>query len=317
MKKPNYKFQYRNPKQIRNNKFEIQNMKTKMMLFVLAFTLVVPTSAFGASLLFSPSDVSTTLGSKFSVKLLIDTEGEKVNAIEGVINVPDGLKVFDILHGSSLLTFWVERPNFRGGKIYFSGVTPGGFFGPYDLSSGTFRGPGELLTLVIKSEDQGEQIMDIESITVLLNDGSGTQTISRTSNFTYNYSDQEVEFVETKDNTLPDDFTPEIIQDELFDNKYVLIFSTRDGQSGISHFEIKEGKRDWVVAESPYIIKDQILRTSLMVKAIDNAGNVRIVEVVEGEVGKSLLRYGNISIIIIILIFVLLVLWISKRQKRR
>jgi hypothetical protein len=72
----------------------------------------------------------------------------------------------------------------------------------------------------------------------------------------------------------------------LFGGKYVLIFNTIDRESGISHFEVAEQKlkfcfpsekEKWERAESPYLIKDQSLKSIIKVKAVDKVGNERIV----------------------------------------
>ncbi|MCK9351673.1 MAG: hypothetical protein M0P76_02710, partial [Candidatus Pacebacteria bacterium] len=64
-----------------------------------------------------------------------------------------------------------------------------------------------------------------------------------------------------------------------------------DKQSGIGRYEVMETnpwkfgflpstdkETSWVPAESPYILKDQNLRSKILVKAIDKIGNERIVE---------------------------------------
>jgi len=72
----------------------------------------------------------------------------------------------------------------------------------------------------------------------------------------------------------------------LFGEKYVLIFNTTDKESGISHFEVAEQKmkfcvptekEKWERAKSPYLIKDQSLKSIIKVKAVDKAGNKRVI----------------------------------------
>ena len=81
------------------------------------------------------------------------------------------------------------------------------------------------------------------------------------------------------DSTLPEDFQPEIGQDfSIFEGKYFLSFATTDKTSGINYFEIKEGKKEWKKALSPYLLEDQELKSVIQVKAVDKAGNERIAQ---------------------------------------
>ena len=90
------------------------------------------------------------------------------------------------------------------------------------------------------------------------------------------------------DSTAPEDFQPEIAKDpSLFNNKYFLSFATEDKSSGIAYYEVleedKKGnyfgtkvKADWKRAESPYVLRDQNLKSKISVKAVDNAGNEKM-----------------------------------------
>lgn len=93
------------------------------------------------------------------------------------------------------------------------------------------------------------------------------------------------------DTMLPEEFEPEIAEIE---GKNYLAFATVDSMSGVDHYEIieadergylrgftqKEIKEDWKVGESPYLLEDQDLRSKILVKAVDKAGNERVAEIV-------------------------------------
>ena len=90
------------------------------------------------------------------------------------------------------------------------------------------------------------------------------------------------------DTLAPEEFTPKIGQDKaVFEGKYFLRFATRDGLSGTDHFEVMEIKdpehKTWKVAESPYILEDQALNSIIKVRAVDKAGNERVVEIIPPE----------------------------------
>ena len=81
------------------------------------------------------------------------------------------------------------------------------------------------------------------------------------------------------DVTPPEEFTLEISQEPtVFEGKYFLSFATTDKTSGIDHYEVREGKGDWKIAESSYLLEDQSLKSIIRVKAVDGAGNERIAE---------------------------------------
>ena len=58
-----------------------------------------------------------------------------------------------------------------------------------------------------------------------------------------------------------------------------MAFSTTDPQSGIDHYEILEGSDTvWHNATSPYRLTDQSLSSNIYIRAVDGAGNFRVVE---------------------------------------
>ena len=88
----------------------------------------------------------------------------------------------------------------------------------------------------------------------------------------------------------------------IFEGKYFLVFATQDKGSGISHYEAVEFRSrnlefkkllnkalqfitnskfqildSYKTAESPYVLRDQKLRSYIYVKAVDKNGNERII----------------------------------------
>jgi len=87
------------------------------------------------------------------------------------------------------------------------------------------------------------------------------------------------------DTQPPEEFKPETGKSpSVFEGKYFLSFATKDSGSGIDHYEILEigdgGEEVWKIGESPYLLKDQTLQSTIRVKAIDKAGNERIAEII-------------------------------------
>jgi len=61
--------------------------------------------------------------------------------------------------------------------------------------------------------------------------------------------------------------------DSMFDGNYFLTFSTTDKTSGIARYDVVEGLSPQEDTTSPYVLKDQTLKQSLVVRAFDKAGN--------------------------------------------
>ena len=91
------------------------------------------------------------------------------------------------------------------------------------------------------------------------------------------------------DTTPPDDFAITVAHDaNTFDGKFFIVFSTVDKQSGVHHYEVMEDdparlgfvygksvKSEWKTVTSPYLLADQTLESRVVVRAIDNAGNIQ------------------------------------------
>jgi hypothetical protein len=217
---------------------------------------------------------------------MLDTEGEIINALEGEILFPEELlELVEIRDGDSIINLWVERPSIElTGKVIFSGIIPTGFTGvlsPYYEG----YGPGKIFSLIFVSKKEGQGTVVLENGKVLLHDGLGTPANVKISNFQFSISKDVpgFEFEISKDIELPEPFLPEITEDQnIFDGKWFLVFVTQDKGSGIDHYEVQESRREkiengkWITAESPYVLKDQKLKSWIYVKAVDKAGNERV-----------------------------------------
>jgi len=157
----------------------------------------------------------------------------------------------------------------------------------------------------------------LDSSQVLLNDGLGTpaELITKEAIFTIFPEKREVSEDQWRKELEKDDIPPEsfeiiISQDPfLFEGKYFIVFQTQDKQTGIDYYEVKEGKRDWQRAESPYLLEDQSLKSIIKVKAVDKAGNERMAEITPPYkvTWKDIIPW-----IILVIIFGLVIWWLSK-----
>ena len=264
-------------------------LKNNLCLFVFLSVLIcvsIPVGARALVLYLEPAQGEYQLGDTFSVQVMIDTEEECINTVQGEIDFSkDILETVNFTTGNSILTIWLEKPkiNQNLGKISFVGGIPGGYCGPLPGE------PGELdllLKIFFKTKKEGMANLRLsEESQVLLNDGFGTPAKLTLKAASYEVEprkdrakDEWQEELE-KDDIPPESFEIEINQTpEIFEGKYFIIFSTTDKQTGIDYYEVKEGKKDWKRVESPYLLEDQSLQSIIKVKAIDKAGNERMAE---------------------------------------
>ena len=257
---------------------KIRNYKLKIVIpaFVIFFLLSVVNSSDAAELFFDAKTKEVGVNQQFQIDLILNTEGESVNAIEGEIVFPASTLEFqEIRDGASFISFWVKRPFFNGNSVIFSGILPGGYKG----------GQGYLFSLVFRARKLGEATIDAENTRVLRNDPTGSPALVRISSLKLQIKEQSSvpEFIIPEDRESPEPFTPQIAKDpNVFNGKWFLVFATQDKGSGIDHYEVQENRKQkienrmWVEAESPYVLKDQKLRSYIYVKSIDKKGNERI-----------------------------------------
>ena len=236
------------------------------------------------------------------LNLFLDSPVEPVNALAGEINLPPGFKLERIQTGNSLVSFWVDSPVLTDEKIIFSGIIPGGYQ----------ETAGPVFSLVFSATPSDRiQSLKVSKAQVLLHDGLGTKTAVETPEVTW--QPFAADGISVDDKISPEEFEPLIASDpSLFDGRHFLVFQTQDKQSGMDHFEIKEGDGAWQTATSPYLISHQNLDKRIQIKAVDLAGNER--SMIAFSPPWSPADYAFWSIIILVLI---LCLFVCKKLFRR
>ena len=289
-------------------------------IFVFCFVLfsVLPFGARAAILYFKPDSGKYYQDETFSVQVMIDTEEDCINTVKGEIDFSkDVLEAVNFATGNSILTIWLQTPKIDQnlGKISFIGGIPGGYCGPLPGE------PGELdllLKIFFKTKRDGmANLRFSEESQVLLNDSLGTpaKLTIKGAVFTILPGIPEVPKEEwqeelEKDNIPPEPFEIEIHRTpEIFEGKYFITFFTSDKQTGLDYFEVKEGKRNWEKAESPYLLEDQDLKSIIKVKAVDKAGNERLAEYIPP---KKITWKDWLPWLILILIVASIIYWLWK-----
>ncbi len=278
-------------------------------------------SAQAASLFYQPPKEPIGLNQEFRVDILLDTEGETVNAVAGSLIVPENvLKLEAISEGNSFLSFWMEKPQLEAGKISFAGIAPGGFSGNRGL----------LFSLFFSAPQELAASLEWRELQVLAHDGQGTALAVTTPPLALKIEDLPLASdtpLSVVDGDLPEEFSLYLSRDPLiFDNRWFIAFATQDKIAGLDYFEVREEQLlrgqeeagEWQRAESPYLLKDQNLTSRVMVRAVDRAGNERLASlepvnqdiIAQADYWFWPLRFGAL----IFFIFVVLILFICFRR---
>jgi len=292
------------------------NTRAKTIIPILLLALCAPLSALAAEIRLDSHKVEVKTGEQFVVDVIVNSEVQ-LNAIEGQLVFPeDLLSVREIRDGNSVVNFWVEKPSESAlGRIAFSGITPGGWSGANNL----------IFSVVFEAKKDGNISIMLQGVTALRNDGAGTkESLSiRNVDIVIKLGDSKIRKEEFTDTEPPEDFTPIVFRDQnLFEGKYSLIFAAQDKGIGINRYEVKEFRfsflpflSPWIRAESPYILKDQNLKSRIIVKAIDNSGNERISMVAPRyplSWYDSLSIFGILIVVLAFCVFIFKPLWRRK-----
>ena len=288
------------------NFFEIMK---KILIFFILGTVLYPASILAAGLQLESGSNEVRTGDIFKVDVVVNSDNESVNAIEGEVRFPiDTLELKEIKIGSSILTFWIESPHeINPGRIFYSGITPGGFNLPKAL----------VFSIFFQAKRDGLVNINLANSKVLKNDGLGTEAgLTLTNINIYVRSDIPSQMVVYDDNIPPEKFKVQVIQDpNVFEGKYFLVFTAQDKDSGIDRYEVKEGKNNYKITQSPYLLENQELTSDITVKAVDKHGNERLSKVPAPK-APWYKKYGIIGILIIsVLVLALLRKILPKKLK--
>lgn len=296
---------------------------TKYTLLFIVLSFLFAANIHAASLEFASGSGEFQAGKIEQIDVLVRSPDNSINALEGTVVFSAVVaQLVEIKTGSSIVSFWVDKPTQAGNRISFSGVIPGGFQGD----------KGHLFSLIVLMKDgekkSGQFLFD--GVKVLLNDGLGTPDVVVVNPLTFSLGEEEInkadsaseeepsmnDFLEVGDIELPEIFVPLLSNDQNLSNgQHVLVFFAQDKGSGISHYEVFESSvkvnideiiDGWEVQKSPYVLKDQTLSGYVYIKAVDNQGNERIVafpsEEVEEERSYTMWIIGALALIIIIVL---------------
>lgn len=146
--------------------------KTFLSIVFLAVAFsVTPFFARAADLYFYPSTGSYQTGDSFSVRLMVSSPDQAMNAASGVISFdPALLEITSLSKTGSLFNVWVQDPSFSNsaGTLDFEGVV---------LNPGFTGTAGKILTINFKAKKEGKPVVNFSLASVLANDGKGTNIL--------------------------------------------------------------------------------------------------------------------------------------------
>jgi hypothetical protein len=272
----------------------LQKIMKKIITTIIVTITLLPLISYAAVVHVVPAQLHPNINTPFKFTIEVMPQNDSINAVEGTIIIPAGLKISSINDAASIISLWVDRPHLDGTHIIFSGVIPGGYQSER----------GELFSIVAEATHDISSTIDLTEVHVLQNDGNGTPAIVTVASGKITTGSSTTETAYSLNDTIPPEpFTPLVSQDpNLYDGKYFVVFTTQDKQSGINHYEVKEDKT-WVTTTSPYLLTDQTRAHTLYIKAVDNAGNERL-ETVSGlytaETFLTYLVWGILGLLLII-----------------
>ncbi len=303
---------------------------TRNSLFILLlFLLFFPLSSWAVILYLEPSSSGYYQGDTFLVEVRIDTQGECINAVKAELSFTNNvLEIKDFSQGNSLLSLWIKEPEFSNetGLVSFSGGIPGGYCGELTGDPGKSNLLGRIIFQVYKTplinKSVSTRVEFSENSYVLLHDGLGTKASLITEGALLSilsgipeFPRQEWQELLKGDTIIPESFLIILEQNPVvFEGKYFITFSTTDKQTGIAHYEVQEGGKEWKRADSPYLLEDQGLSDTIRVKAIDKAGNEYVAEYVPAVEKIKPLFYWIISLIILVGAGLI---WLRKKKQRK
>jgi hypothetical protein len=141
------------------------------------FGLLIPFSAFAATLSLSPAARTVSVGQTFTATIEVSSAGQAMNAVSADISFPsDKVRVLSVSQTNSVVNFWVQNPSFsndqNGGDVNLQGVV---------LSPGFTGVSADVVDIVFQAVAPGTANVSFSSGSVLANDGAGTNILTSMS----------------------------------------------------------------------------------------------------------------------------------------
>ncbi|MBP6884604.1 MAG: hypothetical protein KBC17_02140 [Candidatus Pacebacteria bacterium] len=211
-------------------------------------------------------------GDVVSFSVFLDTEEKEINSLDGKVVINGPVQISAVSTGGSIFSFWPIKPSVDGNIITFTGGS----------ISGVSGGKLKLFSVSLMPTASGSISFHSKEVIGYMADGYGTKINGVQKTILVNVeksvaekrSDLNELILSDKEPPLP--FTIEFGRDlALYDGQYFVSFYTKDSGSGIRYYEVSEKGFPTVRSGSPYVLRDQSLRSNIEIKAVDFSGNSR------------------------------------------
>jgi len=142
-------------------------IKNSVYIIVAAFGLgacFVPHVADAAFLYFYPSYIEVVKNESFIVEVRLDTQGERINALEISGMYDEFLESIDAGKSNSILEIWISNPFASHGRFFFQGGIPGGYEGQGIIGTLVFNATEIGSAQVAFDEDKTRILLHSESV---------------------------------------------------------------------------------------------------------------------------------------------------------
>lgn len=292
-------------------------MKYFLFLFTFLISFIFYNSIYAAEVFFDVGE-EVKVGSAFELDIKLNTDKQVVNSIDFVIVYDESLFTFlGYKDTNSVVKLWLESPRAENGKIYFTGIIPGGASKTYDSSKSNTE---EVLLAVLdfKANKIGGGTFLFDKTYILKNDGLGTElehsqkslAVSVLNN--KNSIDEEAkESVSKQDEVPPFPFEISFVEATLFgQTPRMIIFNTNDLDSGVKEYKIKNKAGEWEIIKSPHPVSKTLFSHNISIRAYDFYDNYQ-------EESISIPGFIPFVYVMILILFVLLLsgIWRYKLLK--
>ena len=292
--------------------FKIKHNKIFLIAIFIFINLFFVNKTFAVNLQLESPKKSLGIGEQFYVDLVLNTEGQAVNTIKGSVSFYGEAASFVRLESNrSILNLWLEEPTLNNNTISFTGVIPNGYEGTIDPFNPSKKISGQIMRMVFEAKKVGRIDFSTVPFYLNLNDGLGTEINTPSAflslsvdNFTYNYK------YDGSDESLPEIEAYVTRDQNIFNNKYILIFNATDKGSGIKSVTLKEGWRGWKEVKSPYLLRDQSRHSDIIIQATSNSGASVVL-----KINKIPSDYR--CLVLILILFIILFLLYEKRSNKK
>ncbi|MEX0931688.1 MAG: Ig-like domain-containing protein [Candidatus Paceibacterota bacterium] len=216
-------------------------------VFVSVLTFLPSVAYAAGSLVLSPPTGVYTAGSTFTVRVLVNTDGQAINAAEGEITFnPSELSVVAVSQAGSIFNLWTVEPTYSNGAgtISFGGGSPKGYTG----SSGT------VITITFRALKETSATVRFSSGLILAADGKGTNIIGALSSGSYT--------LQSSKQTPP----PEIVVPDNSPSAPAVVSSTHPNET--KWYPLTDAKLSWEVPDSVSAVRLLIDQTEYTIPTV-------------------------------------------------